>query len=544
MQRKCRGWMAAAAAGCLVFGGGAFGQEKDWGDVSPGEQGHHWPADLTYAGDRFQRTFGFVVGEEENGLGTWVTMKRYLAHSQTETTVAVWPLRETPGQHRGVGMASIVHEPPYSPPIIDTFALAEVINPGARIRTVTVAFIEDADGGMSVNWTQEFDRISDEDEDTLPVVIRAVHGAVHGLVAVLACIQSPTAQEVAYGVNVYNADNGTILMRCRIPAASGWNNPRDMVLTPTKLFITGESKAPDGRSVIRTVGLETETGVFLPGWASGDPHTEISIPDRHCWPARMIHARGSHHLVVTGHTKPVQGTDPTNALTFCYESEAVPPSPGLPPEVVVRWLDHYDSGAFDKPLDLAANNWNEDLPGNVSLEKDKVWVVGIRRTVNVGSQMQLFQYDNLEPFAPGNPYPLAKRDWNDRDARWPLEPTAGSDAEGYKIVVLRTHYPNGFAGKGVIVAGRVQRDATPNLWDFALWEYTSEEPPPLPATKERNWFVKDANIGTGENNRPEGLDARIIAMDGDPNITHRKIWFTGATQMLGGWQWYTAQWRY
>jgi hypothetical protein len=507
--------------------------------VSPAAEGTHRPYTLRYAGGHDEKNYTFVLGEEENSVGTWVTLTRYLAHSQTDRSVSVWPGRETPGTHRGVAMAEIVYHSPYSPTVIDLYTLAQVQNPEDRFaRTVTIAFTELADGtGMGVLWTREFDRITDDSGDTIPIAIRAEDGVI----AVLAAVYDSTGTQVHYGINLYHALNGTILLRKVLPSEHTWNMPVDMVYHggTGALWVTGTVlDAASSKHFIRTLGLGT-SGDFQQGWAPGDPNTDIVLPGDHCAPVRMIESYGRTQLVVTGRAWPVEGVN-SDVLTFCYHKTlATSCPPGQPDEVKVRWLHRFDSGSDDVPADIATNHWVTQIPGDY-IPEDKVWVVGTRTTQGL-KQMQLLQYDSLLPGNPPSPcaYPPGTLDWNDRDARWPENPTEGLSAEGHRIDLLKYVWPN-TPGIQPLIAGRVQRDELEDCWDFGLWKYTYQDPIPGPY-KDPAWHVVDAGIGSGEGNIPVGLDFRIIGRDGLGGYIDT-FWFTGATMTPEGWQWYTAQW--
>jgi hypothetical protein len=494
------------------------------------------PRDMVYCGGMDEKRFVYTIGEEVNADGTWVTLVQHDASpsSPPARQIIVWPAKETPGIHRGVKLTSRI-DIAVTPPITDLFGLAHLEGDDGVVKTYTIAYVVKDSGDLAINWTREFHKLTDENEDTVPIAIRASFTYI----AVLAAVYSENATKVGYGINVYNAANGTLALKVPIILMpSGWDMPVDMFFVAgtdfANVMVTGYTIVPQtGKRVIMTAAYDAVTGNFLPGWDPTDtvnnPQLLISQPGDHCEPVRIIW-NNDLRVAITGRAYETAGVD-CDVLTVCYEQ--------FPTNSTVRWFDRYDSGGIDVVADGTAANANPDQGGAIS----KFWVTGTRYTTGGLTQMQLIQYDNIGPFTtpPGALYPEGRRDWNGVAAHQPLQPTQGQNAEGHHVDVARTVYGAPHHIRPYI-SGRVQRSGGSNLWDFGVWRYNRFEPPPL-QPKGFDWAAVDTNIGSGAGNVPVALDVRFILHDPNGPVRWPKLWFSAASEISSEVQMYNAQWR-
>lgn len=534
--------------------GGAFGQVplpplKEWGVLNPSVEGVHRPAALSFAGNNVDKSYTFVLGEEENSLGSWFVLTRYRTDSGNppDKEVAVWPSKETPGTHRPVAMA--IHEywgfPPGPGPIppvdIDVYAVGRVETGDGLVRTMTVAWTESADGSMVLKWTREFTRTTDELEDNVPVAISV--SADH--VAVLAACYTNNGNAVTYGLNVYNALNGTEHLKPKMLSHEGLTGdhvPVDIALHPDAVFITGYAEHPcGGRKAILTVAYDLihDSGL-LPAWDPRNPATHgpchgvyVSVADYHLEPVRMFkRVAGDADLFIAGNAKGVSGSGQDMFIVSLRRNFVT----GL--GGYVRWADQYDSGDADFARDVTA--LSESFNQTSGTGRKFAWMTGTTYGSDDRARIRTLQYDDagfLEGPAAGFPYFRQRPDpsrggW---EAEW--EPENGWHAEGFKINHLRDlgGFPSTLLEFRVFVAGLMQPIASPTSeWHHVVLRY--QEPPPVNPDPKRPYWISVDSAPLGENGAPVDLDVRRL-----PHEVQQRFWFSGPAPENGDTQWYTAQ---
>lgn len=392
---------------------------------------------------------------------------------------------------------------------------------------MTVAWTEDANGQMTIKWTREFTRSSDEVGHDVPIAI----SVSEKFVAVLAACHRTQTGQVTYGLNVYWALDGTEWIPPKVLfALPGTHRPADLLIhMDDAVFITGHAAHPlTGLSTLLTVAYSLDREApesLLPGW---NPFTTTSspvwvgLPD-HELEAVRITATVSEQpggadpdIYVLAHARLLGGRQDMFVATFrrAYDPYQPPPPPPSQPGDwgYVLWADKYGANEWNVARDIASLSWDDELGPSVRL----LWVTGSTDGADGRSRIKTLQwsseYTPIPPDPPAFPYPriLPVPLMDGWATEWDLE--NGLHAEGFRINFLRKiggrPVPGGIANTLVFVAGLTKQDAQ-SPWMHRMLSYISS-PWQEPKTPRWDDQVDSAPAPAIDNKPPVGLDVRQI----------------------------------